>query len=148
MTNLLKISIRAICAFVIVAGLSQTLQAQSKLFSAKVPFGFEVGRVHMQPGTYTVDLTNSVMIVLRGGSRNCLALNRAEFHENPAIYGRLVFEKYGAHYVLREAWMPGGEKRMIGTDRRGRKAEDERAAVNPKRIEVAFTTASASSRGE
>lgn len=148
MTNLLKISIRAICTFVIVAGLSQTLQAQSKLFSAKVPFGFEFGRVHMQPGTYTIDLSNRQVMILRGASRRCMSLNRPEFGEQPGVYGRLVFEKYGAHYVLREAWIPGEEKRVIDVDRHGWSAADERAAVSPKRIEVAFTNASASSRGE
>jgi hypothetical protein len=148
MTNLLKISIRAICTFIIVAGLSQTLQAQSKLFSAKVPFGFEFGQVHMQPGTYTIDLSNRQVMILRGGSHSCMLLNRPEFGEQSGIYGRLVFEKYGAHYVLREAWIPSGEKRVIDADWLGRKEADERAAANPSRVEVAFTNGSASPRGK
>jgi hypothetical protein len=147
MTNLLKTSIRAMCTLVIVAGLSQTLHAQSKSLYAKIPFGFEFGRVHIESGAYVVDLTDPEFIILRGGSHSYLVQTRADFEQQPATRGRLVFERHGSHYHLTEAWMQGnGEHRTIYVDRRHRGVE--RAAADSQTVEVALTTAPQSSHGE
>ncbi|MGA8090701.1 MAG: hypothetical protein WCA10_25730 [Terracidiphilus sp.] len=108
MTNLIKSTIRTIAALVAAAALSPALHAQSTMLKAQVPFAFEFGRAHMEPGTYTFDLRNLDLVILRNqNGSSYLDPTRTDFHDRPSETGRLVFKKFGEHYVLCEARIPG-----------------------------------------
>jgi hypothetical protein len=130
MTNLLQSSMRTIAALVACVALSQTLHAQAKIMRVQVPFAFEFGRAHMEPGAYTIDLRNLDLVTLSDQKGTYLDSMRTEFTDRPLKRGLLVFKKYGEHYVLCEAWIAGSNSYLSvhDADRRRWMKENERSS--------------------
>jgi hypothetical protein len=77
--------------------------AQSNEMRVNVPFAFQSGSQSMAAGVYRVTIESEHLILLRGGSTSGFV------HTNPQIgkaaaKGKLVFQRYGNHYFLREVW--------------------------------------------
>jgi hypothetical protein len=86
-----------------------TANAQSGQLKAFVPFDFMAGNTAMSAGTYFVtrDATASTFVSVRNSKRFPLAvlsnipLSASSSSDKPS---KLVFERYGQHYFLREVW--------------------------------------------
>jgi hypothetical protein len=86
-----------------------TMQAQSPqaLGTVTVPFAFEAGSAHLQPGTYTISLLNQHVMLVRGTSDlNSSAISMARWNEDgkSSASSKVVFHHYGDKYFLREVW--------------------------------------------
>jgi hypothetical protein len=98
----------AAIALVVLAGAcTASLQAQSHEVRADVPFNFAVGNKQLPAGHYTFFTDPSYTLVIRNIDYQFVALSRIE-DAGRAIgnSNRLVFDKYGDHYFLREIRCP------------------------------------------
>jgi hypothetical protein len=86
----------------------------------KIPFGFTVNGAELPPGTYIVSTRQSVLFV-QGFRHGALVLtNRLDPGKEAGA--RLVFDKYGDQYVLRQAWIGEGTARELPRPRLEREA--------------------------
>lgn len=79
-------------------------QATGHTMSVNVPFAFDMGDKHFAPGTYRVSELQSGVIVLSGNSTAGLALIRGEQSSRPTTTAKVVFDRYGESYFLRQIW--------------------------------------------
>jgi hypothetical protein len=88
----------------------------------KVPFSFTVNGAVLPPGTYTVSNAQSALWV-RGFSDSAVVMtNRLESLNDTGA--KLVFDKYGDEYTLRQAWTGGGNGRELPRPRLARELAD------------------------
>jgi hypothetical protein len=88
----------------------------------KVPFSFTVNGAVLPPGTYTISNAQSALFV-RGHSHGAVVLtNRLESVNDSAA--KLVFDKTGDQYALRQAWTGGGYGRELPRPRLEREMAD------------------------
>jgi hypothetical protein len=78
-------------------------QTAGHTLSVNVPFGFEMGSKHFEPGTYTVRTPMAGVVEIRGNSTAGLALTHGEQGKTSKT-AKLVFDRYGEHYFLRQLW--------------------------------------------
>ena len=79
--------------------------AQEHAVKANVPFDFSVGSAHVPAGTYTISPANersSNTIMLRNDTGKVTILAMAYADGTQAKTGKLVFDKWGDRYFLRE----------------------------------------------
>jgi hypothetical protein len=79
--------------------------AQEHAVKANVPFDFTVGSTHVPAGPYTIataDQRDSNLIVLRSDTGKVAILATAYADGQKSQAGRLVFDKWGDQYFLRE----------------------------------------------
>ena len=98
----------AAIAFVVLAGAcTASLQAQSHEVRADVPFNFAVGNQQLPAGHYTFSTLPSYTVVIRNANYQFVILSRTEEAGSVKGYSnRLVFDRYGDHYFLREIRCP------------------------------------------
>jgi hypothetical protein len=99
----------AAIALVIFAGVctAGSLQAQSHEVRADVPFNFVVGNKQLPAGHYTFFTQPSYTLVIRNTRYQLTILSRTDDAGSLKGYSnRLVFNKYGDHYFLREIRCP------------------------------------------
>jgi hypothetical protein len=144
----MKTKIRSIvlAATVVFASLSQTLHAQTEVSVARayVPFAFEYGSQQLSRGVYTVDMSNSIVLTLRGSTGSVMAMTRKDGDRRPAERSRLVFARYGDRLFLDQVWIAGN----AGYIAVNRTKEEKRAARElglnkalPTQIELALESA-------
>jgi hypothetical protein len=77
---------------------------------AEIPFQFFAGDKLLPAGEYEVYINPaSYELQIRSFSNSAgmfVSLSRTELTRPSADRGKLVFHKYGSHYVLRRAWVP------------------------------------------
>jgi len=79
--------------------------AQEHAVKATVPFDFTVGNAHVPAGTYTIspaDQRDSNLIMLRNETGKVTILAAAYADGKQPQTGKLVFDKWGDRYFLRE----------------------------------------------
>ena len=99
-----RISAIAICALasLVTAG---SAVAQGHAVKANVPFDFAVGNSHLPAGTYTItsaDSRSSTGVMIRSESGKIAVLAMANADGKQSKTGKLVFDKYGDQYFMRE----------------------------------------------
>jgi hypothetical protein len=77
--------------------------AQSSEMRVNVPFAFHNGSQIMPAGIYKVSIESQHLILLRGYSKSAYMTANPE-SGRAAAKGRLVFQRYGNEYFLREVW--------------------------------------------
>jgi hypothetical protein len=91
--------------------------ARADAIRCEIPFSFTVRGATLPPGTYTFSDESQVLLV-RGDTTGALALtNRLESRSDDDA--KVVFEKAGDEYVLRDVWMGGGIGRELPPPRAG-----------------------------
>ena len=84
-----------------------SLKAQGHEIRANVPFNFAVGSRQLPAGQYKFFSEPNDMIVIRNGNQQVTILSKTENAVNAlGESSRLVFNKYGDHYFLREIHCP------------------------------------------
>jgi hypothetical protein len=68
-----------------------------------VPFAFHNGSQRMPAGVYSVKIESEHLILLRGHSTSGFVTTNPEIGK-PSNKGKLVFQRYGEQYFLREVW--------------------------------------------
>ena len=90
-----------------------TAQSLHNPISVTIPFSFENGSQHMEPGRYTVSLTQENILLLRGDANGTNFMVQADQSGRPAEHGKLVFHRYGSRYFLGEVWTAGSSTHLI-----------------------------------
>ncbi len=99
-----RITAIAFCALasLVTAG---SAMAQEHAVKATVPFDFAVGNSHLPAGTYTISSTDpgsSSGVEIRSDSGKITVLTSAFADGKQSKTGKLVFDKYGDQYFMRE----------------------------------------------
>jgi hypothetical protein len=82
--------------------------AQGNEMRVNVPFAFHNGSQRMPAGVYTVSIESTHLILLRGNSSSSIVSTNPEIAK-PSAKGKLVFQRYGDQYFLREVWAANSE---------------------------------------
>lgn len=91
-------------AFVAPALHAQALETRSKV---TVPFEFEVGSTRLAAGTYTLSNPQEVILDVQGTKHSVLVMSSHEIDPSPARRSKVVFDRIGDQYFLREVWSAG-----------------------------------------
>lgn len=84
-------------------------QGTDQTLSVNVPFGFELGSQHFAPGVYTIGTPLSEVVEVQGRSNGGMILAMNDQGKKPTNTSKIVFDKYGDHYFLRQIWFNAGE---------------------------------------
>lgn len=82
--------------------------AQSNQMRVNVPFAFHNGSQRMPAGVYKVTVESAHLILLQGSSKSGYVNTNPDIGK-PAEQGKLIFQRYGDQYFLREVWAAGSE---------------------------------------
>jgi len=114
---------------------STNLNAQTPSLQAKinVPFAFQVGTVQFAPGTYTVGMLNGVTLRVQGSKNAAFASMLPAISNKPIAGGKVVFDRVGGQYFLREVWTAGTTEHLVAYESKSEKQaqKSELAANHP-----------------
>jgi hypothetical protein len=79
-------------------------QSSYPLAKANIPFAFQAGDRLMPAGTYQIDSHGGPLLLLRSNQGTAFVLTHAAVTSHPTTTGRVVFERYGTKYFLRQVW--------------------------------------------
>ncbi len=93
----------AILPFTVAAANAQTSRPVAVV---KVPFAFEAGSKHLQPGTYTISVFAESVLLVKGNTNRDAVMTLARWNDDTKASAstRVVFHHYGDKYFLREIW--------------------------------------------
>jgi len=148
MTTLSMSKIRAAVTVAALALASQSpaLHAQDQTLRSQVtvPFAFEVGSAHFAPGTYTLASPWEHVLLVQGKQGKALVMNDREKDLSPARKGKVVFDRYGDRYFLREVWTQGSidhlccpESKAEHRAREAQQAGNRASMATPTNVEIA-----------
>ena len=125
------------------ASAPQALAQSTNLAEVTIPFTFQTDHQTFAAGTYRIALQSDHLVLLRGpGNSYGMILMNDAVNVHPSDHGKLVFDRYGNKYFLRQIWTAGTG---VGLDCPKSRAEKETLqATNkqaPDSIELAFNTA-------
>ena len=108
---------------------------------ANVPFSFTVGKTVLAPGTYNVSNNNGSLMIRGFGSGAFTLGQRTESATSTSP--KLVFNRYGDEYILREVWMGSGSGHLLPQTKRERELSGGRrgpatASASFERVEIAI----------
>jgi len=109
--------------------------AQTAQIHCTIPFAFSVKGATLPPGDYTFWSDQSALYV-RGVAHGAIVLTRA-LPAHGSIEPRVIFEKHGEEYVLREAWVglgPGREVPRTSFERERLADQGDRPTEESRRI--------------
>ncbi len=97
-------------ALIVLAGActaGSSLLAQSHEVRANVPFDFVVGSKQMPAGSYKFFAEPNDTVVIANDKQEITVLSRTEEAGDTTVYSsRLIFDRLGDHYFLREISVP------------------------------------------
>ena len=88
--------------------------------NCRIPFSFTVGSATLPPDAYTMS-TRGNALVIRGSHKAAIVLS-TRMQSRVETGAKMVFDKYGDLYILREVWTGAGSGREL-----------PRTKVNPDR---------------
>jgi hypothetical protein len=103
-----------------------------------VPFSFSVNGRELPAGVYAITAEHSTMLI-KGVSRGAFALGVPMINTERSRAGaRLVFDKYGDQYTLREVWTDSGSGQELPAARVSSsvKLQNRKVAMNVERIVI------------
>jgi len=124
------------------ASAPQALAQSSNLAEVTIPFTFQTDHETFAAGTYRIALESDHLVLLRGPGKSygMILMNNA-VNVHPSDHGKLVFDRYGNKYFLRQIWTAGN---TAGLECPKSRAEKETLAAEnkqaPDSTEVAFNT--------
>ncbi len=124
----------AIALFVLAGACTAgSLQAQSHEVRANVPFDFAVGSKTLPAGHYTFFTEPNDTVVIRSTEYQATILSRTEEASSRGSYAsRLVFDRYGDHYFLREIRCPSIALNVeLPPSKLEKQVRDQRAWLGP-----------------
>ena len=124
---------------------SALAQSSQVLAKVNIPFAFQAGDRRMPAGMYEIDSqTGSPLLLLRNSEQEVrtFVITHTATTSQPPAKGRVVFERYGNKYFLRQVWTASSTQ---GAELPTSKAEKEivkamNDEVVPSPIQVALNT--------
>lgn len=118
-------------------------QTAGHLMSVNVPFGFEMGSKHFEPGTYTVRTPSTGVIELSGNHTAGLALTHDEQGYKTTKTAKVVFDRYGDRYFLRQIWFNPEESSYAEcpeskSEKQAKRSELASISKQPANVELAM----------
>lgn len=118
-------------------------QTSGQAMSVNVPFAFDVGGKHFEPGTYTVRTTDWSIVEIRGASTGALAMTHDEQAYRPTKTAKAVFDRYGDHYYLRQLWFNANEASYVEcpeskSEKQAKRSELASNSKTPSNVELAL----------
>jgi hypothetical protein len=137
----LKIRTAVLVAALSVAFVSPASHAQDPTTRSKVtvPFGFEVGSAHLAAGTYILSNPQAPILAVQGAKHSALAMSSHETDPSPARTSKVVFDRIGDQYFLREVWSEGKAEHLLCPESKEERSI-ERMERNSDRASVANHT--------
>jgi len=141
----LRMRLALVVTALAVASVSPVLGAQTPTMQVTVPFGFEVGPTHFAAGIYTLNEPRQHVLSIRGTKGFALMMNAREPNFKPATAGKVVFDRYGNRYFLREVWAKGDidhlrcpESKTEHQIKKIQQATDRASFATPTSVELAL----------
>jgi hypothetical protein len=132
----------AIALFALATLVAGTAVAQNRAVKANVPFDFTVGNAHVPAGTYTISSTGSQSIIdLRNESGKVHIFGAGYGDGKSSETSKLVFDKYGDQYFLREVVCAHGEMSLeLPVSKAEKRVQQLQASIpqNKDEVEVAL----------
>lgn len=110
-----------------------TIVAQDREVRANVPFDFTVGNQMLPAGSYTMYVSSPDQLLIRNKDQHQITVLSRTSSETPDGYtdARLVFNKYGSQYFLREVEASSVAMNVeLGRSRSEKKAQVQEAKLN------------------
>jgi hypothetical protein len=134
MKNLL---LKSLGALSVVGMLASAVPAHATDVRAKIPFSFSVSKQTLPAGTYTVSTGNGFStLMIRGSEGGALSLSQAVEDRNQEG-AKLVFHRYGDHYVLTEVWS-GTQGRKLPESKAERELIARNGVASMQVVEIAI----------
>jgi hypothetical protein len=124
------------------ASAPQALAQSTNLAEVTIPFTFQTDHQTFAAGTYRIALESDQLVLLRGpgNSYGMIMMNNA-VNVHPSDHGKLVFDRYGNKYFLRQIWTAGNTAGLECPKSRAEKQAIVAAnKQTPDSTEVAFNT--------
>jgi hypothetical protein len=99
-------------AAIVLAVLMAASSVEAAQIRANVPFAFTVNGAQLPAGTYTITTVQGNALFVRGFGSGAIVLTSGVSGKD-ATTPKLVFNRYGERYILREAWMGGATGREL-----------------------------------
>ncbi len=117
-------------------------QGASQAVSVNVPFGFEVGSTHLPAGTYKVSRSSTDILQLGNRSQGAMLITYAGQSSKPTTSSKLVFDRYGDHYFLRQVWFNPEDNTYVEcpqskAEKQAKRAELEANTKTASNVEIA-----------
>ena len=143
LTSIFRSALLAALAF---TPLTASLHAQvADRVQVNIPFDFQDGAKTLPAGIYTLTMQSNNLLIVRGAHDGGLVLSRVEgTSSNTPNTGKVVFQRYGDKYFLREVWQANEPSHTIcipsNAEKQASKAQSMIAAgkVAPDTIELAL----------
>jgi hypothetical protein len=119
---------RVVALFAIFLGLAVAgVQAQTpSRVEVNIPFEFSAGKTTLKPGVYTVKRMSGNLVTLRNVENKTSVVLNAPVNlssTDPEATERLVFNRYGAGYILAQIWLSADSGRQLTTKKNARQPE-------------------------
>jgi hypothetical protein len=111
--------------------------------TVNIPFGFEMGNKHFEPGHYTVRTPARGVVEIQGHSTTALTLTIEGQSIKPTKTAKLVFDRYGDHYFLRQLWFNAEETSYAEcpeskSEKQAKRSELASISKTPSNVELAM----------
>lgn len=128
-----------VVAGLVIGGVSSPARAQFEghTMAVNVPFGFELGSKHLPPGRYIITRPLTDLLEIRSGSQAAMILMHDGQSYKPTNTSKVVFDRYGDHYFLRQIWFAPQDNTYM-------ECPESKAEKQAKRSELASATKKAS----
>ena len=128
----LSISKFAAAAALTLAFTSPSLQAQSPETRSKVnvPFSFEVGTRHFEPGVYSIAMQSGNVMVITNGTKAAMEMIRVDAGSKPGADSKVIFQHVGDQYYLSQVWTAGETEHIQVVPTKGEKLAQKLQATN------------------
>ena len=118
-------------------------QSAGHTMSVNVPFSFELGNKHFAPGVYTISAPMSGVVELSNRSTGGLVMTRGEESNRPTTESKVVFDRYGDHYFLRQIWFNAQETAYLEcpeskSEKQTKRSELASNSKKPTNVELAM----------
>jgi hypothetical protein len=117
-------------------------QSDHHTMTANVPFAFELGSKHLAPGTYTISTPIEGVVEIR--STTDVAMIMANHGQGkPTKTAKVVFDRYGDHYFLRQLWFSPEENTYLESpesksEKQAKRSELASNSKKPSNVELAM----------
>lgn len=125
------------------ASLPAHAQSSPHTMTANVPFAFEMGSKHLAPGTYTISTITDGVVEVRSNSDVAIVLTCYGESSKPTKTAKIVFDRYGDHYFLRQLWFNPEEKSYLESpesksEKQAKRSELASNSKAPSNVELAM----------
>lgn len=132
-----------VAASLALGSISIPAHAQDNTLTVNVPFGFEVGSKHLEPGVYKVSESLNNVVAIQNNSNCAMLLTHSGETMKPTKTAKIVFRRYGDHYFLRQIWFDSNGNTYVEspeskTEKLARETELASVQKNASNVEVAI----------